>query len=255
MKKDLKNNLHKLYKDIEPPPNINGMNDTIMKVRQIVNEVDDSELTFFKFYFEQFEFIRKKVWIIQFVILLICGFKLYNSTNMIQTIAWISAATPIIFLAGFTELSRTYTYKTMEIEMSTQFSFKQVMMSRISILGLVDILCITILCLLAGAYTDINPYIVFIYICIPFMVTCFGCIWLLNRVKGRECNYFCFTLGAFVMGTVAILTNRFPTIYISSSFWIWCILLFISVIGVCLEIYKLLDSCNKKLDNMNLSNM
>lgn len=255
MKKNLENNLHNLYTNIEPTPNPKGMQDTIMQVRQIVNQSQYRGLTFWQFYVEQIKFIRKNVWIIQFVILLICGLRLFNYTNSIQTISWISAATPLIFLSGITELSRTYTYGTIEIELSTQYTLSQVMMSRISILGLIDILSLTILCVFVGSKTSLENYTVFLYIYVPFMVTSFGCLWLLNRIKSKECNYYCFALGIFIMATISFLTSYFPNMYVKSTFLIWNVLLLLSVVGVCLEIYKLLSSCNKKLDCMNLSNI
>ncbi|MPM63913.1 hypothetical protein SDC9_110797 [bioreactor metagenome] len=129
------------------------------------------------------------------------------------------------------------------------------MISRISILGLIDILCLTILYILAGTYTSIQNYVIFLYICVPFMVTCFGCLFILNRIKDRRSNYYCFVLGMSIMTTIALVATVFPDLYIKSSMGIWTILLILSVIGVYKEIHKLLSSCNNSLDYINLSNI
>lgn len=252
-KENLENVLHKLYTDV-PPPNPDRIQDTIMKVRQAVNETQPSGLTFWEFYFQQFGFIRKKVWFIQFAILLFCGLALYNHPESMQVINLISAVAPLVFLSGVTELSRTYTYGTIEIELSTQYTLSQVMMTRISILGLMDILCITILCTIFGPNTSLQPYAVFLYICVPFMVTCFGCLWLLNKFKNKECNYYCFALGVFIMMAVSISKTYFPELYVVSSLWIWNIMLVIAMIGVATQVYKLINSC-KKIDCIHLTHI
>ncbi|MGL5558121.1 MAG: hypothetical protein ACRDC3_03160 [Paraclostridium dentum] len=255
MKRNLEDNLHKLYLNTPPAPNPEGIQETIMQARQIVSQRDYCDLTFWEFYFNQFSFIRKKVWIFQFIILLVCGMMLVYHQDKNQTIALISSTVPLIFLSGIGEISRAYTYGTLEIELSTQYRLNQVMISRISILGLIDILCLTILYILAGTYTSIQNYAIFLYICVPFMVTCFGCLFILNRIKDKRSNYYCFVLGMSIMTTIALVATVFPDLYIKSSMGIWTILLILSVIGVYKEIHKLLSSCSNSLDYINLSNI
>ncbi|MGL5693166.1 MAG: hypothetical protein ACRCXA_03755 [Peptostreptococcaceae bacterium] len=255
MKKSLEKDLNKLYENV-PPPKQSSIQETIMKVRQEVNQNQYSGLTFWEFYFQQFGFIRKKVWAMQFAILLFCGLRLHYYPESIQAISLISTISPLLFLSGITEISRTYTYGTIEIELSTKYTLSQVMMSRISILGLMDILSITILCIIVGVSTSLNTYAIFLYICVPFMITCFGCLWLLNRLKNKECNYYCFALGIFIMVGVAVSTAFFKKLYIASSIWIWIVMLVIAMIGVSLQICKLINSFNKKYDyNINFTHV
>ena len=253
MKKDLENELRKLYSEV-PSPNPSSINETVLKVRRIVNETLIKGLTFWEFYFQQFGFIRKKIWIIQFAILLFCGLKLYYYSDSIQGVTLIASITPLIFLSGITELSRTYTYRTVELELSTQYTLKQVMMSRISILGIIDILSITLLGIMAKTSTLVNPYTIFLYICVPFMITCFGCLWILNRFKNKECNYYCFAFGVFTMIAVSMSTAFAPKLYIASSLWIWSIMLVIALIGVAIQIYKLANSY-REYDYINLTHI
>ena len=254
LKKQLENDLKKIYTDV-PMPNPINIQETIIQVRREVNQAQNKGLTFWEFYFQQFGFIRKYVWAIQFIILLFCGLKLHYDTISAQVIGLISSIAPLIFLSGITELSRTYTHGTIEIEMSTQYTLSQVMMSRVSILGLMDILSITILCIIVGVNTTLHPYATFLYICVPFMVTCFGCLWLLNKFKNKECNYYCFALGIFIMVIVSMSTTFLPRLYVVSSLWIWTVMLAIAIVGSCVQIYRLLNSCNKKYDYINLTHI
>ncbi|MGL5642605.1 MAG: hypothetical protein ACRDDM_10065 [Paraclostridium sp.] len=244
MKKSLEKDLHKLYTNV-PPPKASGIQDTVVKVRKVVNETQYKGLTFWEFYFQQFGFIRKKVWVIQFLILLFCGLRLYSHQASMQTINLISSISPLIFISGVREISRNYTYGTVELELSTQYTLNQVMISRISILGLMNILSITILVAFVGAKTSLHTYAVFLYICVPFMVTCFGCLWILNRFKNKDNNYYCFAFGVSIMGIVSISTSYLPELYLSYSLWVWSVMLVIAMIGVAIQLYNLV-SCNKK---------
>ncbi|MGL5245907.1 MAG: hypothetical protein ACRC7R_12095, partial [Sarcina sp.] len=179
------------------------------------------------------------------------GLKLYYEGGSIESIALISSIAPLIFLSGITELSRTYTYGTMELELSTQYTLRQVMMCRISILGIMDILSITVLCIITGTRTSLHPYVIFLYIFVPFMVTSFGCLWLLNKFKNKECNYYCVAFGVFVMIAVSISNGYFPKLYITSSLWIWNVMLVIALMGVAMQVYRLLNNCNKKYEYIN----
>ena len=114
LKKQLENDLKKIYTDV-PMPNPSNIQETIIQVRREVNQAQNKGLTFWEFYFQQFGFIRKNVWAIQFIILLFCGLKLHYYTISAQVIGLISSIAPLIFLSGITELSRTYTHGTIEI--------------------------------------------------------------------------------------------------------------------------------------------
>ena len=72
LKKQLENDLKKIYTDV-PMPNPINIQETIIQVRREVNQAQNKGLTFWEFYFQQFGFIRKNVWTIQFIILLFCG--------------------------------------------------------------------------------------------------------------------------------------------------------------------------------------
>ena len=57
------------------------------------------------------------------------------------------------------------------------------------------------------------------------------------------------------MGIVSISTSYLPKLYISSSLWIWIVMLVIAMIGVAIQLYKLVSNCNKKYDCINLTHI
>ena len=136
MKKQLENDLKKIYTDV-PMPNPVNIQETIIQVRREVNQAQNKGLTFWEFYFQQFGFIRKNVWAIQFIILLFCGLKLYYYTISAQVIGLISSIAPLIFLSGITRNYQELTHmELLKLNMLTQYTLSQVMMSRVSILDL-----------------------------------------------------------------------------------------------------------------------
>lgn len=254
LKKNLENHLYDLYSNI-PKSNYNDVENVMEKVRYVVSENQSNKLTFGDFYLQQIGFIRKHVWIIQFIILLFCGLKLHYSAKSIQVVSLVSAIAPLIFLSGITELSRTYTYGTTEIELSTKYTLSQIMISRMSILGLMNIFSLTILCVIVKINTSLHVYDIFLYTCVPFIITCFGCLWLLNRLKNRECNYYCLAFGIFVMILISMSSTFLPKLYITSLLFVWNIAFMLSTIGVAIQTCKLIDNCNKKYDYINLINI
>ncbi|WP_050607516.1 hypothetical protein [Clostridium niameyense] len=250
MSKELEDNIKLLYNSAPPASNSTGMEDTIIKVRQLVKQSEDKPLSFWKFFFLQFGFMRKKVWFIQIVIILAFSIKLTCSSKGVETLAMISSAAPLLVIAGIKELARSYTYEMAEIELSTTYSFKQLMITRITILGLIDILGLTILLILSGVSMKLHLIALILYIFVPFLVTCFGCLFILNNFKSMDKDYKCILFGLFVMIMIFIITYTFPNLYEPSACFIWSIMFLISLIGVIREIYKLGKICDRKFDGV-----
>ena len=186
MKNHIKSELKKHYQNIPPIPNPNGKNQTIIRAREVRYATEGETLVFAKFLFSQFGFIRRKIWFAQLLIIWACGLALFYLPEEARTMAVISAAAPLIVLTNVFELSRSYTHGMVEIELSTRYSFRQLMIARLSVLGMVDVLCLTILLVLSGVQLPTEAYATILYTLVPFLVTCFVCLLVLNRIKSKE---------------------------------------------------------------------
>lgn len=248
MKTNIKQQLKKHYQTVPLAPNPDGMKQTILQMRRAMPVLEDASLPFLQFIFSQFYFIRKKVWAEQLFVILACGLALFYLPEGTKAIAVLSAATPLIMLTNVFELSRSYTYRTAEIELSTQYSLKQVMIARLTALGMVDVLCLTILLVLSGIQLPTEIYAVVLYTVVPFLATCFGCLLILNRIKSKECNYYCVALGLCITVAIGIATVQYPKMYERAAMGGWAIVFVVTFIGMMYEVNRMLKNCVQGLE-------
>ena len=254
MKNDLKSAIRNIYADRSvTPKNSDGMKQTILEARRIMQQADNSyeSISFWQFFWSQLSFIRKRVWGIQFLTLILCVLKLLAGSEMINTVGLLSAILPLIFLAGTGELSRAFVYGTEEMELSTCYTFHQVMLTRITLLGLTDVLFLTLMGMAAAYVLPVNTLFLFMYLCVPFFITAFGCIYILNHYRSKECHYYCAVWGVVVMIT-AFCLSKIPVLYEAALIWCWMGLFALSIFGVVIEGKRLLIICSKKLDTIKI---
>lgn len=242
----LKCDLCSMYKEVPALPDTNAREQLVTFAREI-DKKKEKRISFWQFYWSQFRFIRKKVWIIQLAILFLIVGKLMQADDINVTFSLISASTPLILLTGVEEILRTFAYGTYEIEISTMYTAKQVMLARAGIIGGMDIVCITFIIFLADRYLWGPGVLLFFYLLVPFLVTCFGCLWLMNRVKSRDCLYYCYGYGGSITGITVIMTLYVPHLYQISLIWGWMIVFFVTVTGIVKEVYRLNQYYSRKL--------
>lgn len=245
MKNNLKKELKALY-SATPPPDEKKKNQTVLKAASIISRLSTAEATmsFGEFFLSQIKFIRKKVWLGQFSALVFCTAVIFYSSGT-NSIGLISALVPLIFIFGTGELSRAFQYKTAEMELSTPFTLNQVMLSRLTILGLTDVLVLTCIIVITAVFVPISLFRILMYLCVPFLITSFGCLFILNYIHSKECNYYCIALGVFVMAGSFALSEIAPSLYEASLISGWFIMFSISLLCTAVEIQLLLKNCTK----------
>ncbi|MDE5974544.1 MAG: hypothetical protein K2G73_07740 [Eubacterium sp.] len=256
MKNNPKKELKALYTSISPAPNKNAKEHTIFKAAALVSRLSPAEATmsFGEFFLSQIKFIRKKVWLGQFLALIFCTAVIFTSSDSVNSISLISSLIPLIFIFGVGELSRAFLCKTAEMEMSTPFTLNQVMLSRLTILGLTDILVLTCIIAITAVSFPISIFRILMYICVPFLITSFGCLCILNYVHTKECNYYCIALGVLVMAGSFAVSEIAPSVYEASLISGWFIMFAISLLCTAVEIQLLLKSCTKNTIYKSLNN-
>ncbi len=102
------------------------------------------KITYWVFLLDQLRYIRKRIWIVSAVTVLLgwmMAFRLpvfqYWTTDGLKI--WsISAALPFLAMMTITELYRSSAYRMVELEGSCRFSFPQIVMALMSILGVAN---------------------------------------------------------------------------------------------------------------------
>lgn len=248
MRNKLTSEIRKYYSETLPCPDRNAMCQTIIRARQAMREIQYTEdtVSFFDFFIAQTKFIRKKVWVMQFLVLLFIGIILMEAQEAVSAIGLISAVMPLIFLSWTKELSRAFIYDTAEVEMSTRFTLHQVMMSRITLMGLTDIFVLTLTVFIAADRLSLKMPHIFMYLCVPFLITAVGCLCILNHVHAKEHEYYCAAWCVAVMITAFFLSKWASSLYEASLISIWYISFAVSLALAVMEFSLLLKNCTKK---------
>ena len=249
MKTNIEQALKKHYRNA-PPPDPAGIEQTLARAQKVMPAAKYPILPLWRFLFSQFSFIRKRVWLAQFLVVLACGLTLFLLPREAKTIALISAAAPLIVLTNVFELSRSYTHGMVEIELSTRYSFRQLMLARLSVLGAVDILCLTVLLIFSGMQISVEKYAIILYAFVPFLATCFACLLILNRIKRRESTYYCAAVGLCITFAIGIATMQYPQIFELAAIWAWAVIFIFTFTGMICEVRRMLKNCDQKLNTV-----
>ena len=247
MKNDLESSIREYYSEISPPPDEQRIEQTIRQARAIMRKVEYTEenASFFEFFLSQFSFIRKRVWLIQFAILLFCASLLAGKREAASAIGVMSTLTPLIFLTWTRELSRAFLYETAEVELSTRFTLRQVVISRITIIGLCDLLFVTLLGFLTARRFELEMPNIFMFLFVPFLITAFGCLFILNHFSIRFNGYGCAGWCGLVMIVFFYLSNWEPGIYDATLMLVWYTAFVIALMLTVLACHLLLKRCTR----------
>jgi len=189
------------------------------------------------FFISQIGYIRKRVWWLCIILVLMTFTEKFCMDKRILTfenknLIWIIAATlPFLALISVTEISRSYFFRMEELEMSCRYSLSDLVIARVTILGIVNALLLISVILVVGS----NGYgflRVSLYLVLPYLMTCFGSILVLNHVRGIESLYYCGAVAGVVSATDSILSLTKQIIYNRNSILIGgflCVVFMISI--------------------------
>lgn len=249
MKNNLMSDIQKYYSDLLPSPDEEKLEQTIYQARRNIRRIDGIEdtTTFFAFFLSQLSFIRKRVWCIQFAILLFFSSMLIGKHDTASVLGIMSTIIPLIFLTWTRELSRAFVYETVEVELSTRFTLRQAVFSRIIIMGLFDLLTLTLLGFGTAHRFSLEMPHSFMFLFVPFLITAFGCLFILNHASGKHSEYGCAAWCGVVMAVSFYLATWEPEIYDASLIVGWYIAFAIASTLSMIELHLLLRRCTKDI--------
>ena len=215
--------------------------------------------TYRDFLLRQLCYIRKRIWfcsaLIAFLGLAVAfppsnyGYLLTES-GMIWSI---SALLPFIGLLTTTELYRSAYYRMSELEICCRFSLSQIILARILILGSGNFILLT---LILAFFKHASTYPLLqaaVYLLVPYLITCGGCLLVLNRIRGRESIYICAAVSCLVSIANITLSNMIKLLYSSLYLNCWLVLFAISGVFLGIQLRNLLRQMEDKTWNFLLT--
>jgi hypothetical protein len=161
------------------------------------------------FLLTQAGYIRKRVWVVSFLSVVPALAFLFTrvNENLLDFVWVLSSFIPFIALAGMTEIARSVSHNMAEMEMSCKYSFSDVALARIVILGTADVVMFVIIVSLLKMASGVSAARLAVYLLAPFLLTCSLSLFAFNRLRSKESLYICGGISCFAGVANALLYN------------------------------------------------
>ncbi|SHI66232.1 hypothetical protein [Lutispora thermophila] len=242
----MRNNLKKELKSVfdVPPPT---------RKNQFLSQLNYPKTSRMDFIISQLGYIRKRTWILSMLLFIgiLDGLYFYKVSN---SFIWVvSSILPFISLSSISEIVKSTTYNMKELEMSCKYNFLQICLVRLGVLGATNfMLLIGILILFVGK-TDYSFIRLGLYITTPYLLNCYGSLYVINRLKTRMIMYVCCGVTAFVSVLNTLLTIQINEIYTEMYWLFWPMSFIILLLLSAREIVKLIRKMEELQWNLSLT--
>lgn len=187
--------------------------------QEFLRGVSPQRVSIFSFMLSQAGYIRKRVLGLS---LLLFGLSLAGACFLELDVLWvISAFMPFIALSAVTENSRSMAYGMDELEMSSRFSLRNVVLARMGIMGVLHLILLCLLMPLAYAHSIFTVLQVGVYMLIPYLLTDVVSLWLIRNIRGKEGLYSCVGVAVCVSSLYSLLRETLiNTLYMNYFGWL-----------------------------------
>ena len=198
--------------------------------QEFIRNNSRQRVSIFSFMLSQAGYIRKRALVLSLTVfvLLLTGAYFWELDMM-----WvISAFMPFIALSAVTENSRSAAYGMDELEMSSRFSLRSVVLARTGILGVFHLLLLCLLMPLAYAHSMFTVLQVGVYLLIPYLLTDTAGLWITRNIRGKEGLYTCVGAAVCISVSHSLISPRFINI-LCMDYFEWLIAVLILLIVFC----------------------
>ncbi|MEA4925697.1 MAG: hypothetical protein VB084_10335 [Syntrophomonadaceae bacterium] len=200
------------------------------------------------FLLRQVRFVGATVWLLQGFMLL-CAFWLFGLTDTGAVSNLEPRHLPVllgcfaVFIAmtGIPFIGRSVRYRMLETEMAARISIPKLLLARIFIIGIGNVLLLTVSFLLASTKAELGTGSIALYLLLPYLIACCGCLFIQAYAHSGQQGFistaFCFSLTALLF----VLYKTAPVVYEQASAPVWGVLCAICSVILIIGTYRLLD--------------
>lgn len=163
-------------------------------------------------------------------VLLFCIMVAADSYMRLSLLGALYAMVPFFVMLSVTESMRSFRFGMTELESTTLFSLKSIIMMRMLLLGAGNMLCL----LLLAVFRHENIIMEFIYLLVPYFMTAAGGLAVFRRCAGVAGNYICLVLSVGISTLQYYVYVAYQNIYVAEYNTIWlviCLLLAVVLAG------------------------
>lgn len=235
----------KKYKDLEHAAVEEEKIKTVIKMSKeaFYAKEQESSLTYCEFLQMQLKFIKKRWWSLQ--LLLLAGlWNLMAYTESGISIQKEMGVVSILFIIlVIPELWKNRNSQSLEIESASYYSLRQIYAARMVLFAIVDMVMLSIFCCTVWILLRVSVEGMIIQFIIPMTVTaciCFQTLCSKWRLSEAAAIGFCLFWSAVWL---LIILNK--KIYEAITLPVWFILLAVSIIYLCISVYRTLNNTDR----------
>lgn len=227
MKREMKTYLQEAFEAPEP-----------VKKKEFLQMARSENVSTFDFVKTQVVYIRKRVWVVSVFIFILA---LASADYVGKESIWmISSLVPYIALCAVTEGTRSAAYGMSELEMSTRFSLKSVILARLMAIGCLHTLLLGAMIPVAGGTAFFPVIRTGIYVILPYLLTTVLGLLAVRRLYDWESSYVCMGCAVMVSLLSAWTRGFLVWVYEEKYFIWWCTLVAYLLVKVVREYKKVI---------------
>ena len=177
----------------------------------------------------QAAYIRKWIWAVSFLLFALVAFVAQMAE---QDVVWmLSAVMPFAALLLILEFAKSSAYGMSELEMSSRFSLRTILLARMVMLGAVQMLGLLLTVPMAGMTLISNGA----YLLVPYLLTALSGLVAVRRIRGKEGLFVCGSISAFVCVLAPMLKYVVPMLYDQENRILWVFAVLLLLVGLVKE--------------------
>jgi len=224
-------------------PDEQRIEETIKKSIDVFCAVEQERLlNYWEFLWGQFKLIRKRWWMLQFLLLFALWISLPSLQSEQSTQRTMGIIASLFVILIIPELWKNQTYQSMEIEGTSYYSLRQIYAARMLLFGIVDIVLITLFCGLSSVVWNVTFSQLVVQFILPMVVTSCICFRIL-------CSKYPFgetfaVMMCILWSVVWVLVVLNEMIYTLVAFPLWLTILGIALVFLVFTVYRTICCCN-----------
>lgn len=233
------------YKKISQlEPKEEKVRETIRKSKELFYAVEQEKiLSYHEFLWVQFKVVQKKWWFFQFLLLCLLGTMLLSAYEEYYIHRSMGILASVFVILIIPEFWKNRSCQCMEIEEASYYSLRQIYAARMVLFGIVDVLLLTAFCgtMTMGLHVEFKKLL--LQFLLPMLVTaciCFGTLCSRHILNETMAVFLCILWCVIWLG---ISSNEKIYTVVTMPIWLACIGL--SLILLCITVYRILNNCNK----------
>lgn len=194
-----------------------------------------------EFFFQQAAYIKKRWWVLQFLILAGLWLVLYASGGSVYAQREMGMLASLFVILVIPELWKNRSSGSLEVEGTAYYSLRQIYAARLLLFAAVDILFLSVFCVMVSVTLQVTLRELIMQFFLPMNITCCICFRTLGSKRfGTEAYAVMFCLVWAAIWALLILKRG---IYDRIAGPVWAVVVAVSFVYLCVSVYRFLTRC------------